>query len=102
NGGWRKRMLKAGYPDKMPRKLELFNGPVGIDIQFVLPRPKTFTPPKFLEADRALWKAMFIDGWPPHLKKPDADKLMRAVFDGLTGVVWHDDSQVIEAHGHKR
>lgn len=28
--------------------------------------------------------------------KPDADKLTRAIFDALTGVVWKDDSQVVE------
>ncbi len=34
-------------------------------------------------------------------KKPDLDKLCRAVFDALTGVVWHDDSQVVSLHAIK-
>ena len=34
-------------------------------------------------------------------KKPDLDKLCRAVFDALTGVVWHDDSQVVSLHAMK-
>jgi hypothetical protein len=34
-------------------------------------------------------------GWLPAVKKPDVDKLLRALMDGLTRVVWHDDSQVI-------
>ena len=29
-----------------------------------------------------------------HTKKPDIDKLSRAVLDGLTGIIWHDDSQI--------
>ncbi len=29
-------------------------------------------------------------------KKPDIDKLVRSSLDGMTGVVWRDDSQVIE------
>jgi Holliday junction resolvase RusA-like endonuclease len=29
--------------------------------------------------------------------KPDLDKLVRSVFDSLTGVVWADDSQVVRA-----
>ena len=33
-------------------------------------------------------------GWWPHIKKPDVDKLLRAVLDALTGIVWVDDSQV--------
>jgi Holliday junction resolvase RusA-like endonuclease len=28
--------------------------------------------------------------------KPDVDKLMRAVFDALSGVVFEDDAQVVE------
>lgn len=31
-----------------------------------------------------------------HGKRPDADKLARAVLDGLTGVVFVDDSQVFD------
>ena len=33
-------------------------------------------------------------GWLPHLKKPDADKLLRSICDHLTGICWADDSQV--------
>jgi Holliday junction resolvase RusA-like endonuclease len=29
--------------------------------------------------------------------KPDADKLLRGCTDPLTGVLWKDDAQVIEA-----
>lgn len=36
-------------------------------------------------------------GWYPHIKKPDVDKLLRAMLDALTGVVWADDSQVAYA-----
>ncbi len=34
-------------------------------------------------------------------KKPDIDKLLRAVLDGLTGVAYNDDSQVIEVKAKK-
>lgn len=33
-------------------------------------------------------------GWLPHTKKPDVDKLMRALLDACTGIIWKDDSQV--------
>lgn len=31
-----------------------------------------------------------------HTKKPDLDKLNRAISDALTGIVWKDDSQVVK------
>ncbi len=33
--------------------------------------------------------------------RPDLDKLIRAVLDGCTDVVWKDDSQVDEVHAYK-
>ena len=41
-------------------------------------------------------------GWWPHIKKPDIDKLLRAVMDHLTGIVWVDDAQVISCIVTKR
>ena len=40
-------------------------------------------------------------GWLGHTKKPDVDKLLRAVLDALTGIVWVDDSQVAFATANK-
>lgn len=34
--------------------------------------------------------------------KPDVDNVEKAVFDGLNGVVWRDDVQVIEVSKRKR
>lgn len=30
-----------------------------------------------------------------HVKKPDVDKMSRAIMDALTGIVWRDDAQVV-------
>lgn len=38
---------------------------------------------------------------PAMTTKPDGDKLVRAIFDALKGIVIHDDSQVIEFHCRK-
>jgi Holliday junction resolvase RusA-like endonuclease len=48
--------------------------------QFQLPAPGNIR--------KAQW------GWLPHVKRPDVDKLARALLDPLTGIVWVDDSQV--------
>lgn len=38
-----------------------------------------------------------------HITKPDADKLLRAILDGLTVAgIYHDDSQVVEVETSKR
>jgi crossover junction endodeoxyribonuclease RusA len=58
--------------------IERFEGPVSVFINFYLPRPKSL--PKKVTL---------------HAKRPDLDKLGRAVLDGLTdGGAWLDDSQV--------
>jgi len=58
---------------------------VAVEIDFYMPRPKS-TP------KRVLWPA----------KRPDIDKLARAVLDGLTeGGAWLDDSQVVRLRVEK-
>lgn len=49
--------------------------------EFQLPYPKS-----------SIRKYQF--GWWPNIKQPDVDKLLRMLFDALTGIVWVDDSQV--------
>jgi crossover junction endodeoxyribonuclease RusA len=70
---WRKA-IAAGAPEGhlMPR-----NVPAYVYLEFIMPRPKAT--PKVT---------------PPAVKRPDLDKLIRAVLDALTGVIWQDDSQV--------
>jgi Holliday junction resolvase RusA-like endonuclease len=62
--------------------------PLVVSILFTFPRPKShFRTGKHsgvLRDDAPLWKT----------SKPDLDKLVRAVLDGCTGIVWRDDSQV--------
>ena len=52
---------------------------VTLRIRYYMPRPKTAKPSKRPH---------------PHVR-PDIDKLERAVLDGLTGVVFADDAQVV-------
>lgn len=59
--------------------------PVRLEAVFTLPRPIGL--PKRITAPT---------------KKPDLDKLARTVKDALTGVVWQDDSQVVELLARKR
>jgi crossover junction endodeoxyribonuclease RusA len=64
-----------------------FTGAVAVHLTFVMPRPAS-APKKRT---------------PPAIRRPDLDKLERAVLDAITSArVWDDDSQVIDLHGIKR
>ena len=60
----------------------IVDGPVALALEFALPAPKAI-----LSKQR---RGVVI----PHVKKPDLDKLTRAVKDALSKIVWRDDSQV--------
>lgn len=61
--------------------------PVRLDVVFWLPRPKSITPEK-----RPL----------PSAKSADLDKAIRAVGDGIDGVIIADDSQITTVVAQKR
>lgn len=60
---------------------------MSVRLGFVLPRPKS-TPKR--------------SPTPPATKRPDLDKLTRAVLDALTNVWLADDSQVVHIEASKR
>jgi crossover junction endodeoxyribonuclease RusA len=62
---------------------EPLRGGVRVELRFILPTPKSR--PRVL----------------PHVR-PDLDKLVRAVLDGLTGVAYVDDAQVTSLTAVKR
>lgn len=66
---------------------KLSTGAMSITVSFAMPRPKCHMNSKGNVRPNA----------PYHpVTKPDIDKLLRCVFDALTGIVWRDDSQVIQ------
>jgi Holliday junction resolvase RusA-like endonuclease len=78
--GWQRTIAqsaKAAYPRTT------FPGPVSVTAVFHLPRPKAAKGRQF------------------HTVRPDVDKLLRAVNDALTGVLWVDDCMVVELEGRK-
>jgi crossover junction endodeoxyribonuclease RusA len=76
--GWRQLVAQAASRALKGAGVFL-EGPVRVCADFSLPRPKS------------------IGGKPKaHVTRPDVDKLARAVGDALTGVVWRDDSQVVQ------
>ncbi|MEU9515896.1 RusA family crossover junction endodeoxyribonuclease [Micromonospora sp. NPDC048169] len=81
-GLWRERVALAVHAERWP----LLTGPVAVDLSFVMPRPKS-TPKRRT---------------PPAIKRPDLDKLERAILDALTGIAFVDDAQVVELSANKR
>lgn len=73
----------------------LWDAPLSIRITFGFVRPKShFGTGK--NADRLKPSAPVY-----MVKKPDVDKLTRAILDALTGVVFKDDQQVVDLLGSK-
>lgn len=68
----------------------LLEGPILLSLQFQRPRPKGH----FGSGRNAGRLKASVPGYPT--TRPDAIKLTRAVEDALTGVLWQDDSQIVE------
>lgn len=80
----RQAMLDARCP--------LFVGPVRLDIDFILPHPKShYRANGSLKPNAPIW----------HVNKPDKTKLLRSTEDALTCVVWRDDSAVVDGRVRK-
>lgn len=93
---WRKLVTLAGRNIRTAAGGTL-NGPVGVDVTFVLARPKLHW--------RTGRNAGQLKDWAPsaHTSKPDIDKLERTILDALTDAnVWVDDAQVADLNCRKR
>lgn len=82
-GPWRERIAEIARAEY---RGDPVTGPIRLSLSFVMPRPKS-TPKR---------------STPPAVKRPDLDKLARAVGDALTKVVWADDSQIVRLDATKR
>jgi crossover junction endodeoxyribonuclease RusA len=78
---WRNAVAFAAL-DLITDGWELLDEPLELSVIFYLPRPKSVS--------REFPAVM-----------PDVDKLLRAVFDSLSGVIYLDDSRIIRATAQK-
>lgn len=90
---WKRTVAQVAGAEMSGRSL--LEGPLGLVVDFYLPRPKGH-----FGTGR---NAGSVKGSAPlfPVTKPDATKLLRAVEDALTGIVWRDDAQVVEQHVRK-
>ena len=71
----------------------LIEGPVAMECEIL------FSPPRSA-SKRA--RADMLAGVLRPTKKPDADNVLKAIWDGMNGVVWHDDVQAVDVRVLKR
>lgn len=81
---WRRIVTNSATLACMRTGFAPATGPVQVEIELRLPRPKRL--PKGRTAPSV---------------RPDIDKLVRSTLDGCTGVLWADDSLVVELHAVK-
>lgn len=72
---------------------QLITGPVSVELDIRLQIPASWSKKKREQAAKGLIYAT---------KKPDADNVEKAVFDGMNSVVWADDAQVVKVIKCKR
>lgn len=88
---WRDSVTEAAM--KAMGRAQPWLGPIELDLEFVLTRPKG----NWLKSGALSKSAPRY-----HITKPDRGKLARAVEDALSGVVYKDDSQVCCGEPRKR
>lgn len=73
----------------------IFSGPLSLDLLFIFPRPKNHYG---TGRNSTVLKKLAPDY---HTIKPDLTKLIRAVEDALTGIIWRDDALICWQTAHK-
>lgn len=73
--------------------LPLITGPVEVVMRQVLPIPSSWSKRK--QGDALAGRVL------PGVK-PDMDNVIKAIFDAINGVVWNDDTQVVDLQARKR
>lgn len=68
-------------------------GPLAVDLVAVLGVPASWSKKR---------RAAALEGLELPAKKPDADNVAKAIADGLNGIAYGDDAQVIELRVRKR
>jgi crossover junction endodeoxyribonuclease RusA len=85
-GPWRERVAMMAHQESPPGLNYLPGVAVTAAMEFVLYRPVSAPKSKTVNP----------------CKKPDLDKMVRAILDALTNVLWADDTQVTAVWARKR
>ena len=72
--------------------MEPLETPVSAYLYFRLPIPKSYSKKRSKDC---------LSGLEQHVKKPDIDNIVKSVLDGLNGIVFLDDCQIVSLHCKK-
>ncbi len=68
---------------------DLLETPVGVYLYIRLPIPQSYSKKR---------REACLSGIEKPAKKPDIDNLAKSVLDGMNGVIWKDDAQIVSLH----
>lgn len=77
---------------ELMRGRDPYEGPLMLAVEFHMPRPKSHHGVHGVRRSAPSYPIV----------RPDATKLLRPLEDALTGIVWNDDSQIVEQIVRKR
>lgn len=63
--------------------------PTAVYLYIRLPIPQSYSKKR---------KEACLSGQEKPIKKPDIDNLAKSILDGINGVIWKDDSQIVSLH----
>ena len=74
------------------KDLEPLKTPVAVSVHATFPIPQGYSKKR---------RQACLDGSERHLKRPDLDNIVKAITDGMNGVVYDDDSQIVRLQAKK-
>lgn len=91
---WRWAVAFAAGQAAQEHGWEAFDGPLVVEVTFLLKRPASHYGKNGLKPSAPKWP----------FRKPDVDKLLRAIMDGLvdSNCIMTDDARVVRSIGEKR
>jgi len=72
--------------------LEPLTTPVAVYVYATFPIPQSYSKKR---------REACLGGSERHVKRPDLDNIVKAITDGMNGVVYQDDSQIVSLHATK-
>lgn len=81
-----KDYVKLAAAEQMQGKF-LFEGPLALSVSVYRSIPKSFSKKKMALAEQGIERP---------ITKPDVDNYVKAIKDALKGIVWRDDSQIVD------